>query len=341
MLSRVANSLYWMVRYIERADNLARLIEVNERVLLDFASDSSAREDTFWKPIIASTGDEELFYELHPDGGEPGSVVHFLTDDRRNPNSIASCVGLARENARMVRDQLSESLWEEINSIYLFVNSESAKRMLQYDRADYFSAIRRATFCFHGTAAGTTLRSEIWDFMDLGRHLERADKTTRFLDVAHFLPPEYAASSDHWVAILKSCGGLDAYRALYPGTVEMEGVAKFLLFNKKFPRSVVHCIERVDDCLHHISGRSRGTYGDPAERRSGRLLGELAYGSLEEVVEMGLHQYLDDLQTRINDVGEGVFDTYVLLPDHLETKPQIPMANVSAVLAWQMEQEQQ
>ncbi|MBB5352666.1 putative alpha-E superfamily protein [Haloferula luteola] len=337
MLSRVANSLYWMVRYIERADNLARLIEVNERVLLDFGSDG--REETFWRPIIASTGDEELYFELNPEG--LGSVVHFLTSDRRNPNSIASCIAQGRENARMVRDQLSESLWEEINSLYLFVNSDASQRMLQSNRADYFSALRRGTFCFHGIASGTTLRGEAWAFMELGRYLERADKTTRFLDVAHFLPPEYADSSDHWISILKSCGALDAYRSLKPGPVDRSGVAEFLLFEKSFPRSVAYCFDRIDECLHRISGTPRGGYENSAERLAGKLVSELSYGTLEEVMEKGLHAYLDQLQSGINDVGGEVFDTYVLLPDQLETTPAVEVTTVSAVAAWQMEQEQQ
>ncbi|GAA5483719.1 alpha-E domain-containing protein [Haloferula sargassicola] len=341
MLSRVANSLYWMVRYIERADNLARLIEVNERVLLDFGSDEGSREETFWRPIIASTGDEELYAELNPGGDGPGSVVHFLTSDRKNPNSIVSCIALGRENARMVRDQLSEALWEEINSLYLFVNSDAAQRMLSSDRADYFSAIRRSTFCFHGIAAGTTLRREAWAFMELGRYLERADKTTRFLDVAYFLPPEYAASSDHWMSILKSCGALDAYRTLNRGPVDRDGVVKFLLFEKSFPRSVAFSIDRVDECLHNISGRPRGGYGDAAERCSGKLLSELSFSDLTAIAGDGLHPYLDELQSGINDVGSEVFETYVLLPDKAEVKPSYPTSTVSAVAAWQMEQQQQ
>ena len=341
MLSRVANSLYWMARYIERADNLARLIEVNERVLLDFGSDDAGSQETFWRPIIESSGEDERFAELNADGGEAGSVVYFLTEDRRNPNSIISCVAQARENARMVRDQLSEALWEEINSLFLFVNSESARRMLVEDRADYFSAIRRGTFCFHGIAAGTTLRGEAWEFMDLGRHLERADKTTRFLDIAHFLPPEYAASADHWMAILKSCGALDAYRTINRGAVDRDSVTEFLLFDLNFPRSIAFCIDRVDGCLHHISGRPRGTYGDGAERCSGRLLSKMGFGSMDDVRETGLHAYLDRLQEMINEVGSETFETYVLLQERNQTSPIMPPTTLTPVQAWQMEQQQQ
>ena len=187
MLSRVANTLYWMVRYVERADNLARLIDVNQQLLLDSERLDSDRLRGFWQPIILSTGDEETFSPLYDEAGS-AEVIRFLTDDPRNPNSITSCIALARENARTVRDQLSDDLWEELNSLYLFTRSEEASRLIASDPTRYYENIRRAAVTFLGIAASTTSRDEDWDFMELGRHLERADKTTRFLDVASYLP---------------------------------------------------------------------------------------------------------------------------------------------------------
>ena len=344
MLSRVANSLYWMVRYIERADNLARLIEVNEQLVLDLEGLDGPRLEAFWKPIILSTGDDELFSELYPKGSSP-DVVHYLTADRKNPNSIVSCIGQARENGRMVRDQLSESLWEELNSLYLFVNSDEGERLLTVDPAAYYEAIRRSTFAFHGIAASTTARDEAWEFMDLGRHLERADKTTRFLDVTNFLPKDESDApvplSFHWTAILRSCGGLGAFRVKYRGAVTPQNVIEFLIFSRDFPRSVRYCVDRIDSNLHSISGSPRGTYANDAERCSGRLLSALSYGSCMDVFESGLHGFLDDLQSQFNEIGEEVFKTYVLLPDQVDDRPPIPAATVSSVVRWQMEQQQQ
>ncbi|WP_193211410.1 alpha-E domain-containing protein [Luteolibacter marinus] len=343
MLSRVANSLYWMVRLIERADNLSRIIEVNGQLLLDHERLDSERLRAFWKPIILSTGDEALFSEQYSEAGS-AEVIRFLTEDRKNPNSIVSCIAQARENARMVRDQLSEELWEELNSLYLFINSSEGEQLLQNDPPRYYETIRRATFTFHGIAAASISRSEAWEFMDLGRHLERADKTTRFLDITSFLPETEETAGGRgfqWTAILRSCGALGAFRTGHRGEPCASNVVDLLMFSPDFPRSVRYCADRIDRSLHRISGHPRGAYCNDAERVSGRLLSELSYGSTEEILEAGLHAYLDGLQSRFNEIGEEAFRAYVLLPDGVETRPPIPAASVSAVVAWQMAQQQQ
>ncbi|MCU0779352.1 MAG: alpha-E domain-containing protein, partial [Akkermansiaceae bacterium] len=332
MLSRVANTLYWMIRYVERADNLARLIDVNQQLLLDSERLDSDRLRAFWQPIILSTGDEETFSTLYDKAGS-AEVIRFLTDDPRNPNSITSCIGLARENARTVRDQLSDELWEELNALYLFTRSDEANRLIVSDTPRYYENIRRSAVTFLGIAASTTARDEHWDFMELGRHLERADKTTRFLDVASYLPDDADSAQSaalHWSAILRSCGALSAilrscgalgaFRA-FERTITARGVVDFLVFSKNFPRSVLFCIERVDVCLHRISGTPRGSFCNDAEREAGRLLAELNFGITDDAFTMGLHRYLDALQTRFNDIGGAVFESYVLMPERIQVCP--------------------
>lgn len=342
MLSRVAHSLYWMLRYIERADSLSRLIDVNGQLLLDNERIDSERITGFWKPIIFSLGEDELFAELYDGAIGSAAVIRFLTSDRKNPNSIVSCIAQARENARMVRDQLSEELWEELNSIYLFLNSSQGENLLAADAARYYENIRRATYTFHGIASASTARSEAWEFMDLGRHLERADKTTRFLDVTSYLPEsEENGGNFHWLAILRSCGALGAFRAEHGSELTPEKVVDFLLFSRDFPRSVRFCVDRIDRNLHRISGSPRGTFANGAERVSGQLLAELSYGSTEEIMAIGLHDSLDQIQARFNSIGGEAFRAYVLLPDQIQDRPPIPAASVSAVVAWQMAQQQQ
>lgn len=342
MLSRVANTLYWMVRYVERADNLARLIDVNQRLLLDSERLDSDRLRAFWQPIILSTGDDENFHSLYDETGS-AEVIRFLTDDPRNPNSITSCIALARENARTVRDQLSDELWEELNALYLFTRSTEAGYQIAGDPTRYYGNIRRAAFTFQGIAAATTSRDEKWDFMELGRHLERADKTTRFLDVASYLPDhadEARFAAIHWSAILRSCGALAAYR-VRERDIASRGVVDFLVFSKTFPRSVRFCVERVDVCLHRISGTPRGTFGNDPERESGRLLADLNFGLADEAFSGGLHGYLDALQSRFNLIGDAIFQRYVLMPEIIEASPP-PEARVSPVFAaWQQQQQQQ
>jgi uncharacterized alpha-E superfamily protein len=344
MLSRVGNSLYWMVRYIERADNLSRLIDVNGHLLLDHERMDSERLQGFWRPIILSAGDDELFSELYSEASSQ-AVIQFLTSDRRNPNSIVSCVAQARENARMVRDQLAEELWEELNSLYLYVNSSEAESILSYDPAKFYAMVRRATYTFNGIAGASTARDEGWEFMDLGRHLERADKTTRFLDVINFFPKsENAINEDgtfQWAAILRSCGAMGAYRAVNRAVPSPESVVDFLVYNRDFPRSVRYAVDRIDRALHRISGSPRGTYANAAEQFSGRLLADLSYGSASDFIEQGLHESLDKLQSEFNQIGEEMFRTYVLLPDSITERPPIPATSMSSVVAWQMAQQQQ
>lgn len=340
MLSRVANTLYWMIRFVERADNLSRLIDVNQQLLLDFESLDSERLRGFWKPIILSTGDEDVFNSLYDSAGS-NEVIRFLTDDLQNPNSIRSCIAQARENARMVRDQLSDELWEELNALYLFTCSAEATRLVETDPPKYYENIRRSTVTFLGVAASTLSRNEAWEFMDLGRFLERADKTTRFLDISTYLPGEEGGAESasakllHWTAILRSCGAMGAFRAEHR-ELDPPAVLAFLLFSPVFPRSVRYCIERVDTSRHWISGSPRGGFSNEAERRSGRLLAKLNFGSPFEAFDGGLHGYLDSLQDSFNHIGAAIFETYVLMPEGNSHS-----GNRTALAKWQMEQQQQ
>lgn len=345
MLSRVANTLYWMARNVERADNLARLIDVNQQLLLDFESLDSERLRGFWKPIIQSLGEEESFDSHYDDAGS-SQVIRFLTDDERNPNSIASCIAQARENARTIRDQLSDELWEELNSLYLFTRSADASFLIESNPPKYYESIRRAAMTFLGVAASTMSRNEAWEFMDLGRQLERADKTTRFLDITSYLPKtedDEVASPGvlHWTAILRSCGAMGAFRSEHQ-EISARSVVDFLMFSPEFPRSIRFCVDRIDASLHKISGTARGAFSNEAEREAGKLLSVVNYSTTDDVFDDGLHCYLDGLQAKFNSIGSEMFETYVLLPERTVETPPEPAARVNpAVAAWQLEQQQQ
>jgi uncharacterized alpha-E superfamily protein len=182
--------------------------------------------------------------------------------------------------------------------------------------------------------------------MDLGRQLERADKTTRFLDVANYLPggaegvEAVSPGIFHWTAILRSCGALGAYRAFNRG-INARGVVEFLMFSKDFPRSVRFCIEKADISLHRISGTPRGTFSNDAERETGRLLADLNFGSTDDAFSSGLHDYLDALQERFNRIGKAIFETYVLMPERIQVCPVPPSRSPSALALWQMQQQQE
>ncbi len=327
MLSRVANTLYWMMRYVERADNLARLIDVNEQLILDIESVDSERLSGFWKPIILSTGDEAAFSKLY-DSATSDNVISFLTEDSRNPNSIFSCISLARENARTIRDQISDELWEELNALYLYTISDTALKLLEKNPPRFYEKVRRASMTILGISSSTTARDCIWDFKTLGRYLERADKTTRFLDISTYFPKGAkgidmtATGVLHWSAILSSCGAMGAFRATRL-EVNARTVMEFLLFSPDFPRSVRYCIGQIDAALHRISGTERGTFSSQAERETGKMLSTLTYGDSTDVLKMGLHQFLDEIQGTLNRIAEEVFQTYVLQPNSIDHLPNL------------------
>jgi uncharacterized alpha-E superfamily protein len=183
---------------------------------------------------------------------------------------------------------------------------------------------------FLGISASTTARDGRWDFMSLGRHLERADKTTRFLDISTYFPKgaeglERASPGVlHWSAILSSCGAMGAFRATRQ-EITARTVTSFLLFSPDFPRSVRYCIDQVDAALHRISGTSRGTYSNESERECGMMLCKLNFGKPEDVLEEGLHLFLDEIQAKLNKIAEEIFETYVLMPERIVTKlPEAP-----------------
>ncbi|MGB6221131.1 alpha-E domain-containing protein [Haloferula sp.] len=343
MLSRVANALYWMVRNVERADNLARMLEVNEQLLLDVDHIDLPRFEAFWRPIVQSTGDDTLFEELYPKG-RSAEIIEFLCIDKANPNSIRSCIGQARENARTVRDQLSEAIWEELNGLFLFLNSPDADALLSANPQHFHETIRKSANVFNGIISSNLSRDNAWDFMELGRNMERADKITRILDFTTFLPKEGAEASlidHHWNATLRACGARSSFQIRFRNHPTPQNIIDFLIFDRNFPRSVRFCIDSADAALHRISGSQRGSFSNEAERASGRLLASLAYGSVDEVLETGLHDYLDGLQTQFNRIGDEIFREYVLLPDSDESVPPIPGESISAVVAWQIQQQQQ
>ena len=321
MLSRVANCLYWMSRHIERAENTARLVDVNLQLLLDISNLDDSQLAAHWMPVIQSSGDEELFKTLH-DRATGVSVTEFLVFQSDNPNSIFSAIGQARENARMVRDQITPELWEEINRLYLFLRSSDSRALWQRSPADFFQQVKSASLLIVGIVYATVSHNEGWHFMQLGKFIERADKITRILDVRHAIFPPRGAPTDvtqrdvlEWSAVLRSCTAWDAYKAIHGSEIQPQLVAEFLLMSEEFPRSVRFCVERFDAALRSISGVTARRFSNEAEQLSGRLLAELQFGTMGEFLDQhGLHDFLDLLQMRFNAIGVAVFDAYISQP---------------------------
>ena len=322
MLSRVANSLYWLSRYIERADNTARLVDVNLQLLLDIRRIDDQTLAGLWMPIVQSTGDDALFHQLHSQAtGE--DVTEFLVFETANPNSIISSINQARENARMVRDQLTVEFWEELNRLYLFLHSPAARRLWHSGPHEFFLEIKNSSLLLNGLANATVVRNEGWNFMQAGCFLERADKTSRILDVRHASVPARGKPGTvsqedalGWSAVLRSCSAWDAYKALHGAEVQPAYIAEFLILSDNFPRSVRFCVRALDSALRRISGVAGDRFSNDAEKLAGRLLAELSFSSADDVFAVGLHTYIDQLQGRLNDIGGALFQTYICQAFH-------------------------
>ena len=321
MLSRVANALYWMARHLERAENTARLVDVNHQLLLDFRTSDDGPTLDHWLPIVESAGDREAFLARYPDA-DGDSVVAFLAFDPQNPNSILGAVSRARENARTVRDQLTSELWEEINRLFLFLHSAEARARFEASPADFFSEVKNASLLLTGLGHATVMHGEGWQFIEIGRFIERGDQTTRILDVLHTaFPPRGVPASwternaVEWAAVLRSCSAWDAYKSLYGASVDPTRVVSFLLLNQEFPRSLRFCAEELDSALRRISGVREGRFANGAEQLSGRFLAELRFATVEDMlVRFGLHGYLDRAQLELGAISDAVCATYVAQP---------------------------
>jgi len=313
MLSRVADSLYWMSRYIERAENGARLLDVNLQLLLDIGNEAEAMQH--WAPVIASLEETDLFDSLYATADER-SVTEFVTLQKKNPNSIFSCLTLARENARTTREQISSEMWEQINRLYLFVRSDAAKKLLRSSPHEFFKRVIAGSHLFQGITDATMTHGEGWDFIRIGTLLERADSSSRILDVKyHILLPtgeDVGGNVDtiQWMAVLKSCSALEAYCKLYVSQVAPWKVAEFLITHRDFPRSIRYCIDSLDAALHRISGVAETLYANEAERLSGRLRSDVDYVTIGEILESGLHEYLEAIQKRLVEVSDAMYATY-------------------------------
>jgi uncharacterized alpha-E superfamily protein len=323
LLSRVADSVYWMARYVERAENVARVIEVNLHLQLDLPLTPSNQ----WQPLIDTSGDTAVFGEKYGPATQ-AKVIKFLTQDTSNPNSIFACLRAARENARSVRETISSEMWEQVNSMYLQMQGQW--NLLEWSRLpEIFRNIRLASHMFQGMTDATMSHNEAWHFTCLGRQMERADKTSRILDVKYFmlLPSGTSVGTPyddlHWAAVLKSVSGFEMYRKKH-GRISPREIVDFLVLDCEFPRSIHHSVSGADECVHAITGTPRGSFQCRSEQGIGMLKAELDFTSVDRIISGGLHEYLDGLQVKMNAIGE------TLAADFFATAPVVETASVTS-----------
>jgi uncharacterized alpha-E superfamily protein len=314
MISRVAEHCFWLSRYLERAENTARVLEVNQTVLLDL----EAPLEQQWRPILIISG-------VHDMPGEPDGerVQNHLTWESANLSSVVSSLAAARENARIIREVVSAEMWERINFYHLWLQSPAARKLYDGNRSEFYNQIKRINQLIHGIAEGTMSHGEAWEFYCLGKYLERACQTARILDVKyHILLPSTQqvgtpVDNAHWVAILASCSGYEPYhRRRWAAADPGASVADFLIYDPQFPRSVRRCLGECAAAARAISGRD----GDAVGQAVQDLADWLDARKIEGLIADGLHESLTHVVNSIHGVGEAAHRTY------FDVGPQTPPA---------------
>ncbi len=327
MLSRVADSIYWLNRYVERAENVARFLDVNLNLLLDLPSGVQQQ----WEPLVVTTGDLAFFKE-HYGEATAESVTQFLVFDKNYPNSVRSCLYAARENARSVREIISSEMWEHVNAAYMMIMGASQELALA-DLITLLAEIKKISHLFAGLMDATMSRGEGWNIGQMGRFLERADKTSRILDVKYYIllpsPEDVGTPADElgWMALLKSASAYEMYRKWSTQhRITPAGVVQFLMLDPQFPRSIRFCLYQVERSLHNITGTPAGLWRSPVERTLGRIRSELEYVTIEEVIMGGVHDFLDRLQQKMNQLDQDLFATFFCMPP---IDPKMPVQTQS------------
>jgi len=311
MLSRIADSLFWMARYIERAEDTARILDVNYHMMLE-QSDQEYR--LRWDPLIVMAGEEKPFRQLYTEANSY-TVFDYLAFRADNPSSIVQCIAKARENARTIRERISREMWEDINGLYHMVNRFDAADEIAAGPHRFCDAVKFACHRFHGVTDATLPHDEGWEFLRIGWSLERAEATTRLVDVQYHnlldVPTvAHTADNHQWMAVLRSVGAYEAYHRQYHSPIRPEKVAEMLILDARHPRSIRLTTTEVQAGLRAISGSSPGSYVNEAERLTGKVLEGLHYQTVEEIFARGLHAYLSGLLRSFREIGHDIARTY-------------------------------
>jgi len=329
MLARTADHLFWMARYVERAENTARMLDVNLQMSL-LPQDSRVNHEG-WRAMLGICELQELYNTTHS-RVEAREVLDFMVRDRANPSSIYSCLRAARENARAVRGTLTTELWEAHNTTWLELSNMVGKggARMQREPTELFEWVKFRSHVSRGVMIGTMLKDESFHFARLGTFLERADNTARILDVKYHglaeegrLDEAPEASGDeevtvavegaplhfyHWAAVLRSVSAFEIYRKVYRDTITPARVAELMILRMDMPRSLSACIQEV---MHNLD-QVKNDHSRETERRAGRLGAELQFGSIDDILHTGLHAYLTNFLERVNDLGQRISQDFLI-----------------------------
>jgi uncharacterized alpha-E superfamily protein len=309
MLSRTADHLYWMSRYTERAENTARMLDVNYQTSL--LPQSAAVAQVGWQGLLSISELVPAYTKKHGEV-EASRVIEFMVRDENNPSSIVSCVRAARENARAVRGSLTTEAWETQNQTWIELNRMLRNGDAERDPGQFFEWVKFRSHLSRGVTVGTMLMDEALHFMRLGTFLERADNTARLVDVKfHAVQSDFfgaATAQDqeydfyHWSAILRSVSGFEIYRKVYRDVIKPERVAELLILRPDMPRSLHASMNEVVSNLQVVGNDQSAE----TQRRAGKLRADLQYGNIEEILATGLHAFLTQFLDRVNELGSRI-----------------------------------
>ena len=332
MLSRVAENLYWISRYVERAENVARLLDVGFHLELDAASVTRKAGDLSpTETVLTILACREAFEKAHGPGpghahgaGSGGAaeahrdaVLRFLTFDRQHTHSIVAMLARGRENARATQETLSGEAWSQLNRLYLYLGSARAQRRFAVSPPRFYDGVKRACVLFNGLVEGTLPRNEVYYFLQLGRHLERVNQISRILNIKMHGLRDGGPVSDppmrvvHWSSLLRSCSAYESYLRDHHDRIDPEGVVNYLVLDPSFPRAMRYCVSRCCESIREIAGSGdEEGYSTEAERLLGRLDSELRFIDVSEIFGQGLSTFLLNVQDSCQRIGDEIRQAY-------------------------------
>ncbi|HZL33883.1 MAG TPA: alpha-E domain-containing protein [Tepidisphaeraceae bacterium] len=318
MMARDADSMFWTSRYIERAEHVARLLLVNANLLIDVGDLAPKLLSQHWQSVLTIMRTEP------PAGGVEGTkdmgarIAHYMTFDRDNANSLLTCVSRARENARGIRENISAEMWEALNTLYWSIRGDDAPSRFEESPDDFYRQLMTGSMLFQGLTDQTLDHDQRWLFTQVAKYLERIDVTCRVIETKYNILQSGAGQMDaalkniQWMAVLRSCCSIEAYRRHHLGEMDPLRVATFLVLERNFPRSVRYAVGMAREALCSIRNETSGLAIDPAERLLGRLNAQLEYAEPSEVMKEGIPTYVQKIQAQVAEAGLEVQKRYFL-----------------------------
>lgn len=322
MLARVAESMYWMSRYMERAEHVARIVLVNFNMLMDLGELAPAMQEKQWQGVLRILRLDNLpegqALLCASDRNVGQRVADFMTFNTINRNSLINCLTKARENARSIRESISAEMWETLNTLYWSLLSDDAKQRLEESPQQIFQSVMMGSLLFQGVSDQTLPHGQGWQFLQLAKYLERVDMTCRIIDTKFdFLRAEESTMETplrniQWMAVLRSCSSIEAYRRRHVGDLDPQRVAAFLILDKESPRTIRYCVKEAQSAVAGIAASVHPQEIDPAERILGRLNSQLEFAETREFSGMGLKYVLRQIQENTAEAASAIQRSYFL-----------------------------